>query len=793
MPSSLFELLFKVRPAAVEGGSFGFEAARPALVLVLVLALAAATAAAYLKRRPDAGGRRTGALAGLRLLSLGVLAFALLRPVLRVSTAAPGENFLAVLIDDSRSMGLADGELSRGARALELFGGPSAAEPSELVARLKERFTLRTYRFSDRTRRVDAARPLDFDGRTTDLAAALGRVRQDLAGVPLAGAVLVTDGAHNAGRRAAAGDADSLDEELLQLASRGIPVYAVGLGEERFRRDLELSRLEAPERVLEGSAFAVDVTLRQQGHGGETVSLNVEREGVIVAAREVVFERGQTGTTVRVQLEAEDAGASVYRFEVSGSEGEEVAENNARELLLAVEDRRDKILYFEGEPRFEVRFLRQAVADDDNLQLVVLLRTAENKLLRLGVDDPLELVSGFPATREELFAYRGLILGSVEASYFTANQLQIIEEFVSQRGGGLLLLGGRASFAEGGYRGTVLEDLSPLVLAPAVATSPRRGANATFYTGVRVGATEAGLAHAALQLAANGQARQRWQDLPPLSMRNPLTRAKPGASVLLTGTPADGTPAGDMPATPAEGTPADGDLVVLASQRYGRGRVAAFPVQDSWIWQMHAQIPLEDMTHERLWRQLLRWLASTSPRQVELETSERQPASGEAIQLRAEVKDGAYLGVNGAEVSATVTDPTGAEHQVPLAWTVEEDGEYRATFVPEMPGPYDVEVSAIVAGEPIGSDRTRLIAGDRPAEYFGAEMNAGLLRRIAEETGGRFYTAGDAKSLAGDARYTESGKTVLETVELWDMPVVLLLLLGSISAEWLLRRRWGLI
>ena len=121
-------------------------------------------------------------------------------------------------------------------------------------------------------------------------------------------------------------------------------------------------------------------------------------------------------------------------------------------MLVQVLDRREKILYFEGEPRFELKFIRRAVAEDKNLQVVCLQRTSQNKFLRLDVDDAEELAGGFPKTREELFKYRGLILGSVEASFFTADQLRMIAEFVSQRGGGLLTLGGRHSFAEGRLR-----------------------------------------------------------------------------------------------------------------------------------------------------------------------------------------------------------------------------------------------------------------------------------------------------------------------------------------------------
>ena len=127
-----------------------------------------------------------------------------------------------------------------------------------------------------------------------------------------------------------------------------------------------------------------------------------------------------------------------------------------------------------------------------------------------------------------------------------------------------------------------------------------------------------------------------------------------------------------------------------------------------------------------------------------------------------------------------------------MEWTVEEDGDYRAVFVPEAAGTYEIRVDAEQAGEAVGSDTMRIVAEDLPTEFFGAEMNATLLRRIAEETGGRFYTARNVSNLAEDARFTPSGKTVVKSFDLWDMPVVLVLVLGSICSEWWLRRRRGL-
>ncbi len=759
MPESLFTALFKYRPIVFENGTFAFEGGPWPAMVFAGLAGAVVLGAMYRRQRDRVGTRMVWTLTGIRVAVLALLLFALLRPALVISRVIPGENFLAVIIDDSRSMQLADeGIQSRGQNAYDAFS-PSG----EAVEQLGERFTVRHYRFSDVAARMDPGLAPSFQGRSTNIGAALDYVRRDLTGVPLAGMVLVSDGADNADT--------TVTEPLLQLKSRGIPVYTVGFGEEAFRKDIEVTRIEAPNRVLAGSAFAVDVMIDQRGFDGQTVTLVAEEDGIIAGSRSITFGRGQPGTTARMILVAEAPGTHDYRFSIAPAEDEQVSANNAQSVLLSIEDSRERVLYFEGEPRFEVKFMRQAMTDDPNVHLVVLQRTAENKYLRLGVEDSLELASGFPSTREELFAYRGLILGSVEASYFTHNQLQIIEEFVSQRGGGLMFLGGRASFAEGGYAGTPLENVLPVVLEEPTSSGD-------FLAEVDILPTASGASHSALQLEASPDAsRERWAELPPLTTPNPLYRVKPGASLLLTGRPAEG---GD-------------DLVILATQPFGRGRSVALTVQDSWLWQMHADIPLEDLTHERFWRQVSRWLVSSVPDQVSVETPKTQFSPGEPVAIQAEVSDSSYLGINGAEVIATITDPTGAETTVPLEWSVEEDGEYRGTFVPDQLGGYDIRVSAAYGGSDIGTSHTGIRSVDLPTEFFGAERNTGLLRRIAEETGGRFYTRSTLGGIVQDVEFTDSGRTVTETFELWDMPIALLLLLTLLAAEWGVRRRRGLV
>ena len=190
----------------------------------------------------------------------------------------------------------------------------------------------------------------------------------------------------------------------------------------------------------------------------------MEDGGKIVGSQEVKLPTDGEPAAVRVRFTASEAGPRVFKFKISPRPGEIVTQNNQREALIEVIDRREKLLYFEGEPRPEMKFIRRAVVDDKNLLVTTLQRTADNKCMRLDVDGPEELAGGFPKTRDELFSYRGIILGSIEAGAFTGDQLRMIGEFVERRGGGLLMLGGSRSFSEGGYAGTPVADALPVVV-----------------------------------------------------------------------------------------------------------------------------------------------------------------------------------------------------------------------------------------------------------------------------------------------------------------------------------------
>jgi uncharacterized membrane protein len=761
---ALFELLFKYRPVVFERGSLGFDWPVPWVALVL-LALVAAVVAVWFYRASGSTltPRDQAVLGGLRVAAVAIVATCLARPILAVSRAIEQRNVVGIVVDDSRSMRITDNaDQPRGQFAHQVFGAPDSA----LFKALAEKFQLRFFRTSGAGGRSEALGDVPLNGARTHLATALLRAEEELAGAPVAGMVVISDGADNS---AAMPGATPMLEQLLALRARQIPVYTVGVGAEHFPRDIELSRVEVPTSVLKDASILVEVVVVQRGYAGKKFPVVVEDSGRIIGSRDVSMPKDGEAAVVRIRVPASERGARLFRVRVPVQTDEMVKENNDREAVVVVNDRREKILYLEGEPRYELKFIRQAVADDKNLQVVTLLRSAKDKFLRLSVDDSVELATGFPKTREELFGYRAIILGSVEASFFTVDQLRMLADFVSVRGGGLLALGGRRALAEGGFAGTPLADALPVELGPPAGSD-------SGATEITVTPTAAGVLHPATQLAPNDSATTAlWRQMPPLTTVNEVGRPKPGATVLL-----EGRTEGERRARPT-----------LTFQRYGRGKAVVFAVQDSWLWQMHALVPVEDQRHETFWRQLLRWLVSEVPSRVDM-VAVGDGAVNEGIPLRVVVSDSAYARFNGAAVSAEVVSPNGETTHLPFEWATDRDGEYTAMMVPGVNGVHTVNVRAVVGRDTIRSTAGYVRVADPTAEYFGAEMRPAVLKQFADETGGKFYRTSDVSRLPQDIVYTTSGATEVQRLDLWDMPVIFLLLLSILGAEWLYRRRRGL-
>ena len=762
----MFRALFKYERLVFEQGQFVLTATRSMwLVAGVATVLALYVLWSYLRVR-SLGGRDRAVLMALRVLVIAVALFAVLRPVLLLKVAVPQQNFVGIVLDDSRSMRVADEQdKARSAFVADQFGSPNAP----LLAALGQRFVPRVFRFSGAAERLQSSSDLTFDGTSTRFGDALDRVRDEMSGLPVAGVIVVSDGADNA--------EDTLNESIAGLKAQGMPVFSVGVGKEQLARDVQVTRAETPRRVLKGASLVVDVVITQSGYAGAKVPLLVEEDGKLVASEDVTLPRDGDAVTVKVRIKEGDAGSRVFRFRVPVQAKEEVTQNNQRDALITVYGGQQRVLYFEGQPRPEPKFVRQATDEDPNLHIVMLQRTAEatpnapDKYYRMGVEGPEDLVNGFPATREELFKYPAVILGSVEGAAFTPDQQRMLEDFVSVRGGGLLILGGLRSFSEGGWAGTPLSNALPVTLDRSVP----KPVDPPFELAVRP--TREGESHAAAQITDRAEdAAAKWAALPALTAVNdvPTSALKPGAIPLL-----------------IAASQRSGERVVLAYQRYGRGKSLVMPVQDTWLWRM--RMPLEDTTHHHFWQRLTRWLVDGAPDRVSITGFPERVQRGEPVTLTADVFDPEYKGINDARITARVTAPSGKTESVPMAWTLDRDGEYAAKFTPSEDGLYAVAVGGAARdGRDVGTGTLTVRVAPSDAEYFDAAMRAPLLTRLAEDTGGRFFKAADTSALVDAITYSGRGVTVVEERELWDMPIILILLLGLMGGEWLYRRSRGL-
>jgi uncharacterized membrane protein len=753
----VWEFLFKYPAEMFARGAITLSASVWVYLGIVVAAAIAIPTLLYYRRATDSL-RKTDrtVLTLVRTATVALLTLALFQPILTVTNTVSQRSIVAVLLDDSVSMGVAD---QGGATRAAFMGNAFHPELGEVTRAIARRFEPRFFKFSGEATALGANEAMTFTGAHTDLGRALDGVREAIDPRSLAALVVVSDGAVTR--------ATSLNEKLSAWRAADVPITTVAVGQSRFSRDLEVSALSMPRETLKDSSIVADVVVTHRGFDNETVKLLVEENGQLVHVEEVTLRADQPARTVRTVFAAKEAGLRRMRFHITPAEGEILAENNAREALLDVGDGRQRILYFEGEPRFELKFLRRAVAKDENLRIVSMVRTAENKYYRLGIDDPKELAEGFPKTAEDLFGYRGLILGSVEASYFSQGQLKLIADFVSRRGGGLLVLGGRRALTQGGYGDTPMAELLPVVLDGGRVDGIRADVN--------VRPTAAGYGHPIGQIAAGDDA-PAWERLPPLTVLHPIYRAKPGAATLLEGL------------SPELGAP----VTVLAEQRFGRGRALVLNAQNTWTWQMHQDMPLSDQTHETLWRQLLRWLVRSVPDTVTVRAGSEHASPGEPVEITAEVLDESFHPRNDADVQLIVYTPIGDRLALPMTWDARRDGVYRLQLTPEHAGVYEMTVEAR-AGDEQSRGGMHLPVGIVVPDHYGAEMRGEILARIADETGGRFYRADDVAALADEMPLSRSGVSVQERLTLWDMPVIFLLLVVMLAFEWLYRRWRGLV
>ncbi len=765
----LFSALFKFRPFHFAEGDFHFRTATP-LAFYFAAWLAGLAVLAWLYRSRLRHNLRQGlCLVGLKGLWILVVLLLLMQPTLTLSTLVPQENLVAVLLDNSRSLGILERGQPRGAPAAAL-----AAPEAAFRKALERNFHVRWHHFDQSPWTPPDPAALDWSGEQTNLSAALQAVLAESRSLPFAGVVLVTDGSDNSFR--------DITSVVREFAARGIPVHTVGVGPEDVDHDVEIVSVSLPERVLPDSVAVARIQIRHPGFRGTRAQLLVRDGSTLVSSTDIALSRVSDQTTAEVKLFPEFTGIKAWEFSVAPLHGEQLVENNSLRTVFEVRDSRPRVLMVEGRPRWEYKFIRQALSADRYVRLESLLRSAINKFYRQGIEQETTLAAGFPTRREDLFEYQGLILGDVESAFFTYAQMEMIRDFVSRRGGGLLMLGGGSTLGSGGYQNTPVEEALPVWLG----SREGRLAPEMSYQRVesQVQLTDFGANHPALRLSREEEESSRlWSELPPLSDRNRVSGLKPGAVVLVE--------ARDRPAS--DSAPAREPGPLLVSHRFGRGLGIVLLSGSSWRWQMLKEHT--DQSHELLWRQLVRWLVSAARDPVTVEVERGVYSRNQPVRARVEVNDPAYQRLNDARLEAHVIRPDGSQEPLSLSWDSHEDGVFVGEWFPGTDGIHRIEVTAHrpdSEGAALGTASDSFLVATGQTEYFDATRKVEFLKGIARETGGRYYGIEEADRLPDEIRYVRSESSVTEVLDLWDMPFNFFLLAGLLVAEWLLRRHWGM-
>ena len=753
----MFEFFFKYPRTVFSKGTFVLLGQWPLWVLAAGLLAAALGLGWVIWRRrrrvaPTIRGPRTAVVWILQSLLVCLLLFLLWQPALSVATLRPQQNIVAVVIDDSRSMATRDGGQTRRDQVLNALNGG-------LINSLQSKFQVRLYRLGDHVERIEKLDQLNASAPATHIGENLREVLADSATLPIGAVVLLSDGADNTG---------GIDLETVQEIKRQrIPIHTVGFGQEQMSHDIELTDVQLPVRSLAKSRLQAVLTFHQHGFKGDKARLAIRETGKILASRDVVLKGDGAAQTEAVLFNAGDAGVKNLEFSIDPIPDEENKNNNTLTRVLNVDNSKPRILYLEGEPTWDYKFLRRAVEDDKNIALFSMVRTTQNKIYTQAADSSAEfLKNGFPTKVEDLFGFQGLILGSVEANYFTQMQQDLIQQFVDRRGGGLLFLGGRNGLADGAYDKPPFSDLLPVRLPNHKNTFHREPASPQL--------TPSGRDSLVTRIDENPEANvERWKKLPYLMNYQEAGDPKPGAVVL------------------AQMTVSGRTLPLLITEKYGRGRTAVFATEGDWRWQMLQ--PVEDMSHEIFWRQMLRWLVSDTPNRVVSSIARPVLFDDGRVHFRAEVRDTTYLPTSDAQVEARVVGPDGAAQSVELHPDPLEQGVYSVDWDAGRAGSYVAEVTARRGDQELGRDVVTFRREDGVAENFHLEQNRDLLEKLSSQTGGRYYRPNEVSKLGDDISYSDAGITVRETRDLWDMPIVFFLAVLLCCAEWLLRRRWGVV
>jgi uncharacterized membrane protein len=773
---------------------------RAGWVLAIVLLALAVAFAIYLYRSESRLSRtRRVVLGGCQVLALLMLILVILEPVADVRLVKPYQRTMLVLLDTSRSMAIEDQrttakEVGEAARALgklpldspldakasdsdvdalrqkvgpvsrlALARGALEHQGIDLFGKLDENYNVRFFSFDEALKPEGGAdKPLEWlrslkaDGETSRVGTALSEAVARYAGQPVAGVVLLSDFAWVKGQ----------DPVIVasHLKASGVPVYAVPIGLPA-PPDIHVRSVIGPEVVFQGDRVPLRAQIDSHGFEGQTVELTLTIDGQRATSLQVELRGG-------VQFEEltftpqRNKGTMSLEVEITALAGETSDKNNSRQHKVRILDEKIKVLYVEGMPRWEYRYLRWVLLRDPRLEVSFLMTQGDPALAATSNHH----ISRFPQEADDALKYDLIILGDVPSSYFSSKQLDLMTDLVKRGGGSLLMIAGPMA-SPASYRETPIADVLPINIGS--------GEWESVSSGVHPVVTAAGRESQATSLSTSAQTNERiWSHVRPMYSLPRLAGAKPGATVLLS-LPKEAEEIRDYP--------------LVAWQRYGNGKSLFVATED--LWRMRLEVG--DRYHARFWGQTIQFLTLSrllgQNKQISLETDRHTYSAGEQVRVFANVLTESFEPVLQTEYAVVLENKADvdASAEMELLPVPKQPGLYSGVHLASTDGSYVLRTKAQDAEI---SNRVEFEIATIPVEDRETAASESIARQIAELSGGEVVRLPDLGKLPEKlAEEKELSSVVRMERDLWDAPILFILLVAFAGIEWFLRRRDNLV
>jgi uncharacterized membrane protein len=749
---------------------------------------------------------------GLRVLGLACLAMVLLEPTMAWKRTVREEASIAVLLDASASMGLTDklrdpktrfamaklhdmltddqlqqalsgkpedqilteqqskqvDGLTRMAVALDLL----RSREGDLLRRLATRFNVKALRFGLDVAEMSSvsAGPApdkrivmeeDKGGARTDISVALKAVEKLTASERVVGTLLITDGDWNSG-----GDPQIAAEKL---GAEGIPVFCVGMGNPDQVRDIEVADVKVKKSVYLKDTVAVAAEVKWSGYEDVTIAIALRQGEEVLQEKKLELKKGARLETVGLQFVPKQVGVVSCTVEVPPLADEVRSDNNRKSFEVEVTRTKKKVLVVEKFPRWEWRFLKNAIDRDPDFDLTCLLFN--------GMGRPSEgdmYITSFPTTKKELYEFEVIIFGDVPATEFAPQQLELIASYVEEKGAPFIMIAGER-YAPWSYAGTPIEKLLPVLLD----TGPNGKTGVYFDNGFNVELTAEGWDSPVMQLSDVLEENNKvWMEMPPSYWCASVERARAGATVL---------------AVHPFLSNKYGKLPLIATQHYGNGKTMIVNVDSTWRWRLEHG----DIVHYRFWGNVLRWMVAAplegKGKYVTLSSDKERYQVGESATIHAKVLDKEYYPFSKGQVFVEVADTFGRSERLAMELTDAKKGLYQARYPIRASGAYVLQSAVPSLGDEGFQAAIKIFGEEVSLERNSLQMNKEVLERIAAKTGGKFHTIETAAAIPDEIPWVGRESSEVKLKSLWDSYYAIAAFLGIMTLEWVLRKRKGYV